>query len=73
MVHYVGYWRSIPSRLLGERTYTWSLEVSLESESSEAAILTPTVMLAAVLLARQVMLSVDLSTLKDLQYGYKGA
>lgn len=30
-------------------------------------------MLGAILLARQVMLSVDLSGLKDLQYEYKGA
>lgn len=30
-------------------------------------------MLVAIFLARQFMLSVDLSTLKDLQYGYKGA
>ena len=32
-----------------------------------------TAMLAAILLARDTMLSVDLSTLKDLQYEYKGA
>jgi hypothetical protein len=30
-------------------------------------------MLAAILLARDTMLSVDLSSLKDLQYQYKGA
>jgi hypothetical protein len=33
----------------------------------------PAAMLAAILLARDTMLSVDLSTLKDLQYEYKGA
>lgn len=32
-----------------------------------------TVMLATILLAREVMLSVDLAPLKDLQYEYKGA
>jgi hypothetical protein len=32
-----------------------------------------TAMLAAILLARDMILSVDLSTLKDLQYEYKGA
>lgn len=31
------------------------------------------VMLAVILIARETMLSVDLSTLKDLQYEYKGA
>lgn len=30
-------------------------------------------MLAVVLLAQKVMLSVDLASLKDLQYDYKGA
>ncbi|KAJ5570383.1 uncharacterized protein N7459_009813 [Penicillium hispanicum] len=35
--------------------------------------LIPGAMLAAILLARKVMLSVDLSALKDLQYEYKGA
>ncbi|KAJ6002871.1 hypothetical protein N7451_005418 [Penicillium sp. IBT 35674x] len=35
--------------------------------------LIPGAMLGAIMLARQVMLSVDLSGLKDLQYEYKGA
>ncbi|CEO61175.1 hypothetical protein PMG11_05487 [Penicillium brasilianum] len=35
--------------------------------------LIPGAMLAAILLARDTMLSVDLSSLKDLQYQYKGA
>ncbi|CAL5874161.1 uncharacterized protein PFLUO_LOCUS8449 [Penicillium psychrofluorescens] len=35
--------------------------------------LMPAVMLATILLAREVMLSVDLAPLKDLQYEYKGA
>ncbi|KAJ6123657.1 hypothetical protein N7471_010974 [Penicillium samsonianum] len=35
--------------------------------------LTPGVMLAVILLAQRVMLSVDLASLKDLQYEYKGA
>ncbi|KAJ6107946.1 hypothetical protein N7523_009269 [Penicillium sp. IBT 18751x] len=35
--------------------------------------LIPGAMLAVILLARETMLSVDLSTLKDLQYEYKGA
>ncbi|KAJ5745528.1 hypothetical protein N7520_010710 [Penicillium odoratum] len=38
-----------------------------------ALYLIPTAMFGAILLARQMMLSVDLSTLKDLQYEYKGA
>ncbi|KAJ6164309.1 hypothetical protein N7470_002981 [Penicillium chermesinum] len=39
----------------------------------EILYLVPGAMFAAVLLARRVMLSVDLSALKDLQYDYKGA
>ncbi|KAJ5635416.1 uncharacterized protein N7484_008729 [Penicillium longicatenatum] len=43
------------------------------SEPWSEIYLIPGAMLGAILLARQVMLSVDLSVLKDLQYGYKGA
>ncbi|KAJ5949732.1 hypothetical protein N7454_001316 [Penicillium verhagenii] len=43
------------------------------SDSWPALYLIPGAMLGAILLARQSILSVDISALKDLQYEYKGA